>query len=184
MSFWKREGFGPLSAAIGLREDFSARDLRALARRSRDSRQCRRLLALAAVAEGRSRTEAAEIRGMDRQTLLDRVQRFNDEGPDGLLDHKTAGPAPKLTRAQQSELADLIEAGPARGETCLARWRRLDLKAAVEERFGAVCRERSVSRLLHELGFSHPSARPRYPAQKAEALEDFQRASPARSPRP
>ncbi len=41
----------------------------ALARESRDIRQCRRLLALAAVAEGRSRAEAAEIGGMDRQTL-------------------------------------------------------------------------------------------------------------------
>ena len=58
-----------MSAAIALREDFTAEDLRRLARQSRDTRQCRRLLALAAVAEGRSRGEAAEIGGMDRQTL-------------------------------------------------------------------------------------------------------------------
>lgn len=58
-----------MSAAIDLREDFSAEDLRALARLSRDSRQCRRLLALAAVAEGHSRAEAAKIGGMERQTL-------------------------------------------------------------------------------------------------------------------
>ena len=48
-----------MASAIALREDFSAVDLRALARESRDSRQCRRLLALAAVADGRSRGEAA-----------------------------------------------------------------------------------------------------------------------------
>jgi hypothetical protein len=58
-----------MASAIALREDFSAVDLRALARASRDSRQCRRLLALAAVADGRSRGEAAAIGGMDRQTL-------------------------------------------------------------------------------------------------------------------
>ncbi len=58
-----------MAAAIALREDFGAADLRGLARVSRDTRQCRRLLALAAVAEGRSRGEAAEIGGMDRQTL-------------------------------------------------------------------------------------------------------------------
>ena len=52
-----------MSAAIALREDFGAEGLRRLARQSR------RLLALAAVAEGRSRPEAAEIGGMDRQTL-------------------------------------------------------------------------------------------------------------------
>ena len=173
-----------MSAAIGLREDFSAEDLRALARRSYDSRQCRRLLALAAVAEGRSRGEAAKIGGMNRQTLRDWVHRFNDEGPDGLLDRKTAGPAPKLTRAQKAELADLVEAGPERQEMGLVRWRRVDLKAVIEARFGVVYHERSVSRLLHELGFSHLSARPRHPAQKAEVLEDFKKTSPARSPRP
>ncbi len=58
-----------MASAIALRADFSAVDLRALARQSRDSRQCRRLLALAAVADGRSRAAAAEIGGMDRQPL-------------------------------------------------------------------------------------------------------------------
>ena len=42
-----------MAAAIALREDLSAADLRALAQ-SRDCRPRRRLLALAAVAEGRT----------------------------------------------------------------------------------------------------------------------------------
>ncbi len=54
-----------MPAAIALRGDFSAVDLRASARQSQDTRQCRRLLALAAVAKGRGRAEAAEIGGMD-----------------------------------------------------------------------------------------------------------------------
>ncbi len=58
-----------MSAAVKLREDVSAAELRAMARESGDSRQCRRLLALAAVAEGRCRGEAAALGGMDRQTL-------------------------------------------------------------------------------------------------------------------
>ena len=149
-----------MSAAIALREDFSAEDLRALARRSRDTRQCRRLLALAAVAEGRSRGEAAEIGGMDRQTLRDWVHRFNAEGPAGLLDRKTEGPAPKLTAEQKAELAAIVERGPDHKTDGLVRWRRVDLKAVIEDRFGVVYHERSVSRLLHELGFAHLSARP------------------------
>jgi transposase len=173
-----------MSAAIALREDFSAEDLRALARQSRDTRQCRRLLALAAVAEGSSRAEAAEIGGMDRQTLRDWVHRFNGEGPEGLLDRKTDGPRPKLTSEQRAELAMIVEAGPDRQETGLVRWRRVDLKTVIEDRFGVVYHERSVSRLLHELGFSHLSARPRHPAQKAEVLEDFKKTSRARWPQP
>ncbi len=173
-----------MASAIALREDFSAVDLRALARESRDSRQCRRLLALAAVAERRSRGEAAEIGGMDRQTLRDWVHRFNGEGPQGLLDRKTDGPSPKLTPAQKAELAVLVEAGPDRKKDGVVRWRRVDLKAVIEDRFGVIYHERSVSRLLHELGFSHLSARPHHPAQKVEVLEDFKKTSHARSQRP
>ncbi len=168
-----------MSAAIALRKDFSVEDLRGLARQSRDTRQCRRLLALAAVAEGRSRAEAAEIGGMDRQTLRDWVHRFNAEGPEGLLDRKTEGPPPKLTAEQKAELAAIVERGPDREETGLVRWRRVDLKAVIEDRFGVVYHERSVSRLLHELGFSHLSARPRHAAQKAEVLEGFKKTSHA-----
>ena len=168
-----------MSAAIALREDFSAEDLRRLGRQSRDTRQCRRLLALAAVAEGRGRAEAAEIGGMDRQTLRDWVHRFNAEGPEGLLDRKTEGPPPKLTAEQKAELAAIVELGPDREETGLVRWRRVDLKAVIEDRFGVVYHERSVSRLLHELGFSHLSARPCHAAQKAEVLEDFKKTSRA-----
>ncbi len=168
-----------MSAAIALREDFSAEDLRALARQSQDTRQCRRLLALAAVAEGRPRREAAALGGMDRQTLPDWVHRFNAEGPQGLLDRKTAGPRPKLTAEQKAELAAIVEAGPDLEQTGLVRWRRVDLKAVIADRFGVVYHERSVSRLLHELGFSHLSARPRHPAQQAEVLEDFKKTSHA-----
>lgn len=46
---------------IALREDYDAEALRRLARQSRDSRQTRRLLALAAVYDGMSRTDAAAV---------------------------------------------------------------------------------------------------------------------------
>jgi transposase len=41
-------------------------------------------LAIAAVLDGASRENAAKIGGMDRQTLRDRVIRFNEQRPDGL----------------------------------------------------------------------------------------------------
>ncbi len=169
-----------MSAAVKLREDVSAAELRAMARESGDSRQCRRLLALAAVAEGRCRGEAAALGGMDRQTLPDWVHRFNAEGMDGLLGRKLGGRPSKLTAEQKAELAAIVEAGPDFEEMGLVRWRRVDLTAVIETRFGVVYNERSVSRLLHELGFSHISARPYHPAQKAEVLEDFKKTSRAR----
>jgi hypothetical protein len=41
-----------MGAAIGLRKDFAAEALRALARRTKDGPQARRLLALAAIYDG------------------------------------------------------------------------------------------------------------------------------------
>ena len=51
------------------RTEFSATELRLAAARSRDADAARRMLALALVLEGKSRKEAAESCGMDRQTL-------------------------------------------------------------------------------------------------------------------
>jgi hypothetical protein len=96
-----KEGDQPYGGGDCYTRGLQCADLRALARVSRDPRQCRRLLALAAVAEGRSRAEAAEISGMDRQALRDWPHRFNGEGPEGLLDRKTDGPPPKLTATGQ-----------------------------------------------------------------------------------
>jgi len=62
---------------IPLRSDFDATALRGLARRTKDAPQARRLLALAAIYEGASRAEAAQIGGVTRQIVRDWVVRFN-----------------------------------------------------------------------------------------------------------
>src|SRR3990172_9058677 len=72
-----------MGSAVKLRTDYSAAELRRLAKTSKDANQSRRLLSLALVREGRSREEAAKIGGMDRQTLRDWVHRFNALGARG-----------------------------------------------------------------------------------------------------
>src|SRR5919202_5120100 len=101
-----------MAKAIGVREDFSAAALRRLAAASKNANQSRRLLSLAAVLDGMSRTDAARIGGMDRQTLRDWVHRFNERGPDGLKDSWSKGKPPRLTPGQQAELAELVATGP------------------------------------------------------------------------
>src|SRR5260370_29374680 len=100
-----------LSAAIGLRQDFDAATLRRLATTVKDPDQVRRLLAVAAVYDGMSREEAARIGGMDRQTLRDWVLRFNERGPEGLINAKSPGRPPTLSEEQMEELRHLVEAG-------------------------------------------------------------------------
>jgi hypothetical protein len=101
-----------MAAAIGLRSDFTGDDLRRLARSSRDAKQVRRLLALAVIVDGGSRTEAARVGGVGLQIVRDWVVRFNAEGPDGLIDRKAPGKPPTLTPAQRAALAAAVEAGP------------------------------------------------------------------------
>lgn len=152
--------------------------VREAARTAGDAAEVRRLLVIAVVYDGMSRADAAKVGGMDRQTLRDWVHRFNAEGPAGLIDRKAPGAERKLTPGQPAELAEIVETGPDPETDGVVRWRRIDLKAVIERRFGVSYHERSVSRLLHELGFSHVSARPRHPEQDVEALEAFKKTSP------
>src|SRR5215212_7352085 len=84
---------------IPLRSNFDAAALRRFARRSKDAPQARRLLALAAIYKGASRTEAARIGGVTRQIVRDWVVKFNAHGPEGLIDRKPPGPPSRLTDA-------------------------------------------------------------------------------------
>lgn len=112
---------------IALRDDYDAVALRRLAKGSRNSRQARRLLSLAAVYDGMSRETAAAVGGMDRQTLRDWVHRFNAEGPAGLLDRPRPGMPRRLSEAQMRELAEIVETGPDMDRT--AAWRMVRRRA-------------------------------------------------------
>ena len=169
-----------MASAVRLRTDFTAGELRRLAKKAKDANQSRRLLSLAAVLDGMSRAEAAMIGGMDRQTLRDWVHRFNETGPDGLLDNWASGPTPRLSTAQEVELTRIVERGPDREVDGIVRWRRIDLKRVIAERFSVDYCERYVGTLLRKLGFSHISARPRHPAQDAETLAAYKKTLPAR----
>ena len=79
-----------MPAAVGLRPDWDAKRVRAAAREARDADQARRLLAIAAAYEGQDRAAAAKLGAMDPQRLRDWVRRFNEAGPQGLIDRKPA----------------------------------------------------------------------------------------------
>ena len=158
-----------MASAVRLREDYSAAELRALARRSKNVNQSRRLLSLAAVRDGMDRGSAAKIGGMDRQTLRDWVHRFNGSGLEGLIDNWTEGPKPRLSAEQLAQFAQIVEAGPNREKDGVVRWRRIDLKRVIAERFGVDFHPRYE--LLKKLGFSHISARPPHPAQDERTVE-------------
>lgn len=172
-----------MSAAVGLRDDFTAADLRRLAGKARDADQARRLLALAAVYDGMDRATAARIGGMDRQTLRDWAHRFNENGPNGLMNVKPTGRRPKLSAEQRDVLRELVEAGPDPERDGVVRWRCADLQRVLGQRFGVDLSTVAIGRVLKKLGFSHISARPRHPAQDPRAIETFKKTFPLWSQR-
>jgi len=126
------------------RLDLSASDLRCRAQRAGSIDAARRMLALALVLDGRSRTEAAEQCGMDRQTLRDWVHRYNVEGLAGLSDRPSPGAKPRLSPEQEAEVARLVREGPTLSEHGVVRWRRIDLSRVIETRFGVHLAERQA----------------------------------------
>ena len=169
-----------MGAAVVLRLDHSAVDLRRLARASSDSDQVRRFLALAVIYACGSRREAAQVGGVGLQTVRDWVLRFNERGPAGLVDGKAPGARALLNDTQRAALAGIVEAGPVLAEHGVVRWRVADLVAWVQGRFGITLSAQTMSRELRALGYRKLSARPRHHAQDAGAIADFKKTSPPR----
>jgi len=93
----------------------------------------------------------------------------------GLRDRHGGGVGPRLSESQLSELAGIVEAGPDIEKDGIVRWRRIDLKRVIKERFNVEFHERYVGVILEKLGFSHISARPRHPGQDVEIIEAFKK---------
>ena len=134
-STWRHTGGLPCRS----RSDFDAISVRAAARRSKDGAQLRRLLTLAAIYDGSSRTEAAWIGGVTLQIVRDWVLTFNAAGPDGLIDRKAPGKPPLLNAAHRAALIGAIERGPIPAAHGVGRWRIIDLRSC----FGMISRCRS-----------------------------------------
>jgi transposase len=145
------------------------------ARRTRDANQARRLLALASIYDGGSRSDAACIGGVGLQIVRDWVVRFNAEGTAGLVDRKAPGPSSRLSDAQRQALAAAVERGPVPAADGVVRWRLVDLVHWVWDEFQVSVSPQTLSRELRALGYRKLSARPRHHMQEAGAIELFKK---------
>jgi len=170
-----------MGQALAVRSDYTSDAVRRLAKRAKrakDAAQARRLLAIAAVLDGSSWTEAAKIGGMDRQTLRDWVIRFNEKGPAGLVNIPSPGAPAKLDDTHKAFLAQLVDEGPIPAIHGVVSWRARDLIMRLHEEFGLSVSDDTVYRALKALGFSHVSARPKAYKQYAEVMEAFKKTLP------
>ena len=163
--------------ALTIRQDRTPAVLRKLAKAETDTRVARRLLAIANALSGMSRKEAAEAAGMDRQTLRDWVIRFNEHGPDGLINLPSPGARSKLDGEHRAFLARIVDEGPIPAIHGVVRWRACDLIMRLHEEFGISVSDDTVYRALKDLCFAHVSARPRAYKQDADAIAAFKKTS-------
>lgn len=169
-----------MASAVALRRDFTVARMRALARSSCEANQVRRLLALAAIYEGGTRSDAAQLGGVGLQTVRDWVLRFNAAGPDGLIDVVPPGGVPLLDDAQRRALAQIVESGPIPASPGVVRWRLIDLAQWVWDEFEIAISKQTLSRELRAMGYRKLSARPRHHAQDADAIPTFKKTSPSK----
>jgi len=160
---------------IPIRNDFDAIAVRSAARQSKDGAQARRLLAVAAIYEGASRTEAARLGGVTLQIIRDWVVKFNAAGPDGLVDRKAPGPSSRLNATHRAALVRAIETGPIPAVHGVVRWRIIDLAKMLFDDFSLSVSRPTLSRELRALGYRKLSARPKHHAQDPDAIEAFKK---------
>jgi transposase len=166
-----------MGAAVAIRDDIPAEELRRLARQESDGRVACRLLGIANALDGMGRERAARQAGMDRQTLRDWVIRFNAEGVDGLRDRPKSGRPTWLDDGQLATFKALVLRGPDPERDGVSSWRAKDLCRIVEARFGVRYAENGMLRLLHDLGLSWQKARPVHPEADPKTQVRFKKNS-------
>lgn len=147
-------------AGIEVGRDIGAVVLRKKARAETDGGVVARLFGIANIVDGMQRGQAARQAGMTRQTPRDGMHRYCAEGMDGLRDRSKGHAKRALTAKQEQEIAALVLLYP---EGTLVRWRRVDLRDIIRERFGVVYHERNVGKILRRLGVSRLSVRRLHP---------------------
>ena len=141
-----------MAAAIRLREDLSSGQVRAFARSSKDAGQVRRLLAIAAILDGGSRSDAAKVAGVTLQIIRDWVLRFNEAGVAGLATRKAPGPRTILDDHHRRALEDIIATGPIPAVHGVVRWPIIDLAQWLWDEFEVSISKRALGHELRTIG--------------------------------
>lgn len=156
-----------------------------------DLDQLRQLVAAERQALQRDRYRAVllvaedELEGDETARRLGRSPRFVDEwvgryrrgGLEALIPRKPRGATPKLTPEQVERLKARLDAGPLPEDgVCTLRGR--DVVRILEKEFGVQHTIGSIYSVLHRIGYSCLSPRPRHEKNDPAAIEAFKQRAP------
>lgn len=164
-----------MGAALQIAEHDEAAELRAMARREKNGRVASRMMAIAHALDGMKRVVAAEMAGMDRQTLRAWVIRYNAHGVAGLADLPKGHNPEKLTEEEKAILKDKILQTPDPAKDGVCSWRIADLCGFVETRFDKEVSLSGMWGILKRMGLSHQKTRPVHPKSDSVAQDAFKK---------
>lgn len=151
--------------------------LERLIRRERGARQRNRFrIALLAI-KGLEKEEIARRVGVAKSTVEAWAYAYRDSGIEALYAGTPTGAPPKLSPEQEEELRQRLLQGP-RPEDGVCTLRGADIQRIIEAEFGQRYSLNGVYNLLHRLGFSSLSPRPRHEKNDPAAMEQFKRDAP------
>jgi transposase len=167
-----------MPAALPIRADLSPDELRHSAKREKDPRVARRMLAIANALDGMSRAMSAKLAGIDRQALRDWVLRYNEAGLAGLRDQWRGGRPMEISDGQLASIkAAILKAAIPHGDAGPA-YRIIDVARLIEERTGVRYSISGTHRLMRSMNLSYQKTRPSHPKADARAQNAFKKNSP------
>ena len=117
-------------------------------------RVANRLHAVALNMEGRTAPEIADVLKVHRSNVCLWLQRWQQDGVEGILEGHRPGRPPTLSERQRQELADILESGPVAYGFTSGVWTCPMVVRVIEDEFFLSYHPAHVSRILHSLGFS------------------------------
>lgn len=139
---------------------------------TREQMEQRRLTAAAELKKGKSPAEVADAYGVSYVSAWRWQQTLNTKGIDGLRKTTAKGAEPKLTAAQQSRLARILEEGPLKHGWATDLWTAPRVREVILREFKVEYHLNHVPKVLYRLGF-----RPRKPKRKAVEKDEAKKAA-------
>ena len=127
--------------------------------------------------EGRGAPAIAKTLGRSRRAVQDWVYAYRDGGIDKLLPGKSTGQPTKLRRDQEACFRTRLGGGPTEADNvCTLRGK--DVVRILESEFQASYTLDGVYALLHRLGYSCLTPRPRHEKNDPAAVQQFKDRAP------
>jgi transposase len=146
-------------------------------RAERNALQRDKYRAVALALEGQQAPAIAKALGRSRRAVQDWVYRYRDGGADNLLPGKKTGQPTKLKRDQEARFRTRLEAGPTEADgVCTLRGK--DVVRILEAEFQASYSLDGAYALLHRLGYSCLTPRPRHEKNDPVVVQQFKDQAP------